>query len=94
MSEICPVCDGAGKICTCDDPDGCQKYYDLGVCKACLLRQGDEYVRTGMSGVWNKIIGPVLMAITGTYHYLLNDDTVTGSIWIVGAIIVLVLSDR
>lgn len=47
-----------------------------------------------MSGVWNKIIGPVLMAITGTYHYLLNDDTVTGSIWIVGAIIVLVLSDR
>ncbi len=65
-----------------------------GVCKACLLRQGDEYVRTGMSGVWNKIIGPVLMAITGTYHYLLNDDTVTGSIWIVGAIIVLVLSDR
>jgi len=46
-----------------------------------------------MSGVWNKIIGPVLMAITGTYHYLFN-DTVTGSIWIVGAIIVLVLSDR
>lgn len=35
MSEICPVCDGAGKICTCDDPDGCQKYYDLCGCEGC-----------------------------------------------------------
>jgi len=49
---------------------------------------------SGLLPIWNKIICPVLMAITGTYHYLLNDDTVTGSIWIVGAIIVLVLSDR